>query len=194
MKRKNKGLSFRGQKKTINVSMVRWTAVSVFELIAVIVSAYIAVFFFGNQVVAMGNSMSSQIKEGDILFVDRISYGLVNPSHGDIVAFYPNGNVKTHLYVKRVVACPGDTVKISDGVCYINGEIYTNKYLSVSIDEGGLASNEITMGDDEYFVLSDHTAGSEDSRYENIGFVKKEYIYGKVWLRAAGISSVSLVQ
>ena len=194
MKRKIKGLSFRGRTKKINVSLVRWTAITVFELIAVVVSAYIAVFFFGNQIVAMGNSMSSQIKEGDILLVDKLSYGLVNPSKGDIIAFYPNGNVKTHLYVKRVVACPGDKIRIADGVCYVNGEIYTNKYLSISIDEGGLAANEITMGDDEYFVLSDHTAGSEDSRYENIGFVKKEFIFGKVWLRSSGLSSTSLVR
>ena len=174
--------------------MVRWVAVSAFELVAVIVSAYIAVFFFGNQIAAMGNSMSSQIKEGDILFIDRLSYGLVNPSKGDIIAFYPHGNVKTHLYVKRVVAQPGDKIKIADGVCYVNGEIYTNKYMSISIDEGGLATEELTMGDDEYFVLSDHTTGSEDSRYENIGRVRKEYIFGKVWLRATGITSVSLVR
>ncbi|MCR4946923.1 MAG: signal peptidase I [Lachnospiraceae bacterium] len=194
MKKKNKGLSFRERNKKINVSMVRWVLVSAFELIAVIVSAYVAVFFFGNQIFAMGNSMSPQIREGDILFIDRLSYGLVNPSGGDIIAFYPNGNTKTHLYVKRVVAGPGDTVKIADGVCYVNGEIYTNKYLSISIDESGLAAEELTMGDDEYFVLSDHTTGSEDSRYENIGFVKKEYIFGKVWLRAAGITSVSPVR
>ncbi len=194
MRKKNKGLNFRDRKKKINVSMLRWVVISVFELILVIVSAYIAVFFFGNQVVAMGNSMSSQIREGDILFVDKLSYGLVNPSKGDVIAFYPNGNVKTHLYVKRVIACPGDTVKIADGVCYVNGEIYSHKYLSVSIDDGGLASEEITMGEDEYFVLSDHTAGSEDSRYENIGFVKEEYIFGKVWLRSKGLASISMVR
>ena len=194
MKRKIKGLTFRTQKKKINVSMVRWTVVSVFELIMVIVSAYIAAFFFGNQVVAMGNSMSTQINEGDVLFIDRLTYGLVNPSQGDIVAFYPNGNVKTHLYIKRVVACPGDTVQIKDGLCYVNGEIYASKYMILSIDDGGLASEEIKMGDDEYFVLSDHASGSEDSRYENIGFVKKEYIYGKVWLGASDGASVALIK
>ena len=50
------------------------------------------------------------------------------------------------------------------------------------MDEAGLAKEEITVGEDEYFVLGDNRNNSEDSRYANIGNVKREYIIGKVWL------------
>ena len=54
-----------------------------------------------------------------------------------------------------------------------------------SIEEAGLAAEEITLGDDEYFVLGDNRNNSEDSRYANIGNVKKEYMIGKAWFRIA---------
>ena len=49
----------------------------------------------------------------------------------------------------------------------------------------GLAAEEVTLGEDEYFVLGDNRNNSEDSRYANIGNIKKEYIIGKVWFRVA---------
>ena len=45
----------------------------------------------------------------------------------------------------------------------------------------GVAEEEITVGEDEYFVLGDNRNSSEDSRYANIGNIKKEYIKGKAW-------------
>ena len=44
-----------------------------------------------------------------------------------------------------------------------------------------LAEEEIKVGEDEYFVLGDNRNNSEDSRYANIGNIKKEYIEGKAW-------------
>ena len=53
------------------------------------------------------------------------------------------------------------------------------------MEDAGLAAEEITLGEDEYFVLGDNRNNSEDSRYANIGNIKKEYIIGKVWFRVA---------
>ena len=49
----------------------------------------------------------------------------------------------------------------------------------------GLASEELKLEDDEYFVLGDNRNNSEDSRYANIGNVKKDYIIGKAWFRVS---------
>ncbi len=38
-----------------------------------------------------------------------------------MVVFLPNGNQNTHYYVKRVVAVPGETVQIVEGILYVNG-------------------------------------------------------------------------
>ena len=46
------------------------------------------------------------------------------------------------------------------------------------------AEEEITIGEDEYFVIGDNSSNSEDSRYASIGNVKKEYIVGEAWMVA----------
>ena len=103
----------------------------------------------------------------------------------DIIVFLPNGNEKSHYYVKRVVAVPGDTVLIKDGALYVNDKLFDEEVEVASMEDAGLAAEEITLGADEFFVLGDNRNNSEDSRYANIGNIKKEHIIGKAWFRMA---------
>ena len=63
-----------------------------------------------------------------------------------------------------------------------------------AIEEAGLASEELKLEDDEYFVLGDNRNNSEDSRYANIGNVKRDYIIGKAWFRFSGIGSFGTIK
>ena len=90
--------------------------------------------------------------------------------------------------MKRVVAVPGDTLYIKNGMLYVNGEIEED-YFDDKIAEPGLAENEITLGEDEYFVIGDNCNNSEDSRSANIGNIKKEHIIGKAWFKMAAQNS-----
>ena len=83
--------------------------------------------------------------------------------------------------MKRVIGVPGDTVQIKNGRIYVNGTEFTEKVDVASIEDAGLAADAVTLGDDEYFVLGDNRNNSEDSRYANIGNIKREYIIGKAW-------------
>ena len=112
---------------------------------------------------------------------------------GDVVVFLPNGNEKSHYYVRRVIACPGDTVQIKNGKVYINGELYKEDIVSASIEDPGVAADEVKLGDDEYFVLGDNRNSSEDSRMANIGNVKKDYIIGKAWFHFKGFGKMGLI-
>ena len=83
--------------------------------------------------------------------------------------------------VKRVIGTPGDTVQIRDGVVLVNGKPFEEAGEMDSILDAELAEEEILLAEDEYFVLGDNRNNSEDSRYANIGNVKKQHIIGKAW-------------
>ena len=51
------------------------------------------------------------------------------------------------------------------------------------IENAGVAASPIKLLDNQYFVLGDNRNSSEDSRYESIGFLSKEDILGKIWIK-----------
>ena len=63
----------------------------------------------------------------------------------------------------------------------------------MTIQISGVAEDEITLGDSEYFVMGDNVNNSEDSRYANIGNIKKDYIIGKAWFRIAPFSEIGFL-
>ena len=127
--------------------------------------------------------METTLSNDNQILVNQFHYFFSDPNPGDIIVFRPNGNEKSHLYIKRVIAGPGDTVEIRQGVVYVNGEVFDESVEVASIEEAGIASEPIKLGADEFFVLGDNRNNSEDSRFANIGNIKKEYIIGKVWFR-----------
>jgi signal peptidase I len=58
----------------------------------------------------------------------------------------------------------------------------------------GIAENPVTLGEEEYFLLGDNREGSEDSRFVNIGNVKRDQIKGKVWLRLMPLLDIALIE
>lgn len=185
LRRKRSGLNFGRRKKKVNMGIVKEVAGWIFEIVVTILIAFTCVYFAGLRTSVVGQSMEGTLSSGDEILVNRFLYKVTDPKPNDLVVFLPNGNEKSHYYVKRVIAVPGDTVLIRNGAVYVNGELFQEEAEVASIEEAGLAAEEITLGDDEYFVLGDNRNNSEDSRYANIGNVKKEYMIGKAWFRIA---------
>lgn len=169
--------------------VLTWTV----EILITLMIAFTFVYFIGLRTSVVGQSMAETLNGGDEILVNRFIYKVTNPRPNDIIVFLPNGNEKSHYYVKRVVAVPGDTVLIEDGVLYVNGVLFDEKIEVASMEDGGLASEEITLGSDEFFVLGDNRNNSEDSRYANIGNIKKEYIIGKAWFRIAPLDEMGFL-
>ena len=156
--------------------------------------AVVTVYCVGMKISVIGASMEPRMYNGQSIFLNRLVYKISDPKAGDVVVFLPNGNEKSHYYVKRVAGVPGDTLQIKNGVLYVNGEPQET-YFNDRIAEAGILENELTLEDDEYFVIGDNCNNSEDSRSANIGSIKKEYIIGKAWFKmAAGDSSIGLVK
>ena len=109
--------------------------------------------------------------------------------------FRSNGNQNSHLYVKRVVGLPGETVQIRDGSVYIDGVFLEEPEEFDKMIDAGIAENELTLAVDEFFVLGDNRNSSEDSRSGNIGGVKKDNIIGKAWFHmSAEEESMGLIE
>lgn len=178
---RKKGLQFYQKEKKINSALLK----DIFEMI---VGTFIMLFlaialthFAGMRTSVVGDSMEPVLYNGQEILINRLIYRISSPKRGDVVVFLPNGNQNTHYYVKRIVGLPGETVQIINGRLYIDGEMIEEEALYDKIIDPGIAENEITLENDEYFVLGDNRNSSEDSRSGNIGAVEKSTIIGKAW-------------
>ena len=135
---------------------------------------------FGFQVARVdGLSMAPTLEDHDRLIVNKLVYELGDPRPGDIVMLYYPLNPET-MFVKRVIAKEGDTVRIVDGRVYVNDIPLQDDYVPSefrSHDDWG--PQVIQQG--YYFVMGDHRNNSSDSRHW--GPVPKKYIVGKVKVR-----------
>ena len=194
MGRRRAGLNFRRQRKKINLPLVREVLSWIVELVVVIGLAYVLVSFFGIRTNVVGQAMEQTLENDDDILVNKFAYIISKPKQGDVIVFLPNGNKKSHYYVRRVVAVPGDTVQIKDGALYVNDELYKESTDVASMEDAGIASDAVKLEKDEFFVLGDNRNNSEDSRYANIGNVKRDYIIGKAWFRFSGLGSFGTIK
>ena len=177
-KRRRSSLNFGRTRRKFNVERFKRTMAWVLEIIAVILLAYVLVSTFGIHTNVVGQAMSDTLENGDEVLINKL---VKSPKSGDVIVFLPNGNERSHYYIRRVIGVPGDTVQIKDGAVYINGELYNEKIDVAAMEEEGIAGQAMHLREDEYFVLGDNRNNSEDSRYANIGNVKKDYIIGLEW-------------
>lgn len=189
----NSEFRFYKKKKRISREKVSNVLITLAEMAVMVALAAILVYFFGIQAKVTGQSMEPVVHNGDTVWLNRFVYMVSEPKRGDIIAFYPNGNKEANFSIKRVIAVPGDKVRIEDDVIYVNGEALTEEYEVSVIKESGLAKEELTIGEDEFFVLGDNRVNSEDSRHANIGNVSKSEIAGKVWLRISSLRDINLI-
>ena len=180
--RKKWKLYFRKKCRSLKTEKVKTAIEWGTEIIVVCILAWMLVCFFGQRVSNAGDSMSPVLKNGDVVLINRIVYDARKPKRGEIIAFRPNGNENAHYCIKRVVGLPGETVQIKDGKIYIDGKVQKKNVYTSDLDFAGIAEKKLTLGETEYFVLGDNSAGSDDSRLADIGNVKREDIGGKVWV------------
>lgn len=193
MARRSKGLNFRKKKRELNIPLLREIAVWILEIAITVALAGVCVYFVGVRTTVVGQSMSDQLEDGDQVLINRFIYKVSKPKIGDVIVFLPNGNEKSHYYIKRVIAAGGDTVQIIDGVIYVNGAPSENVHFSGTISDPGVAAELVTLEQDEYFVMGDNPGGSEDSRFANIGNVKSDYIIGKAWFKLLPIPDAGFI-
>lgn len=126
-----------------------------------------------------GVSMEPTLKEGQVVIVNKFEYYLKKPKRNDVIVYKQSNKEHSYFELKRVIGLPGETVKIKNGVVYINDEVMKEKIKTDIIQNSGLAEEGVKLDDNEYFVLGDNRNDSEDSRFASVGNVLRNEILGK---------------
>ncbi|MDX9893417.1 MAG: signal peptidase I [Patescibacteria group bacterium] len=141
-----------------------------------------------------GASMEPNFYDHEYLIIDELSYHLGDPQRGDIVVFkYPLDT--TQYFIKRVIGLPGEIVQISEGRVtiinqqYPNGQDLFEAYLPQATKT--LGDFEVTLAENEYYLLGDNRLASLDSRA--FGPVERRYIIGKTLFRGWPLDRLGLV-
>lgn len=146
----------------------------------------IAHYFFFSLLVVRGKSMEPNYIDGEILGINKLTYQISSPQRGDVIAMFFPGETEKR-FIKRVVALPNETVTITSGEIYINGQLLPEEYLPSQITT--LPELERSLVDGEYFVLGDNRPASSDSRAW--GVVPESFIIGRITDRIAELPSPS---
>lgn len=191
--------------KTKNI--LEWIACFVIA----IVLALLIRFYIGTPTVVQQPSMYPTLKQGQRLILNRMVRTFHEvPQRGDIITFEAPSNsyassvraeyeneptnifssfvyyvleIGKKSYIKRVIALPGEQVKIEDGKVYINGELLEENYLQegVTTDSKNPYLTEFTVPEDCVFAMGDNRAQSSDCR--SFGCIPLDKIESKVWIR-----------
>ena len=131
------------------------------------------------------HSMENTLEPNDYLFISKQSYRLFgDPQRGDIIVFHSvltTADGAEKLLVKRIIGLPGDTVFITGGVVYVNGEAQDEPYTKDGYTSTEMS--EVTVPEGQLFCMGDNRQNSRDSRDPLIGFVDEDEVLGKAVLR-----------
>lgn len=153
-------------------------------MIFIVVAALILNRYVISRVTVDGTSMEPVLYDGDRMWVNKLSYRFHEPERYDIIVFrYRYRDAR--YYMKRIIGLPGETIQITDGSVYVNGELLDEAYGIEPIEKARRAEDPVVLGDGEYFVLGDNRNHSTDSRDTDVANVTKDQIVGKVmqWRR-----------
>ena len=166
--------------------------------------ALAAVFFFVVQAVlqnyqVLGQSMEPNLHSGQHVIVNKAAYMSLDvdrlskfipfyevdeeselhlfgePERGDVVVIRSPQELAKRL-VKRIVALPGDSLEIENGILKINGQLISEPYVLGNTRD----RDESTLPEGHYFVLGDNRSRSNDSN--SFGPIHESQIIGKAWL------------
>jgi len=145
------------------------------DLIFSATASVMIITFLYQPVRVEGTSMLPRLVDQDRLFINKFVYRFSAIEAGDVVVFrYPRDVQKS--YIKRVIAVPGDRLRIDHGRVFVNGRQLDEPYIPAEYrDVRSIDPMVVPVG--EYFVMGDHRSISSDSR--EFGPVRRDLIYGK---------------
>lgn len=93
------------------------------------IAAFLLITFVARTYYIPSGSMIPTLQVGDVLLVNKFEYRFHKPNEGDIVVF-PPPIPSPDDFIKRVIGRPGDTLRIQNGVVYLNGKALKEPYIA----------------------------------------------------------------
>lgn len=165
------------------------------ETIVVALSVFVVIYLFIIQPHEVkGSSMEPSFSNNQYIITDKLSYRFGVPKRGDVVIFKAPTNPEVD-YIKRIIALPGESVKILEGKVYVNEQILNEAYLEdvTRLFPGGFLTDgqAITVPANHYFVMGDNRSHSSDSR--EFGPIDRKLIVGKAVFRYWPVNNLGLI-
>ena len=125
--------------------------------------------------------MLPTLEVNDRLLANTTSYQNSSPQRGDVILFKATDNIVNTIptyintvFIKRVIALPGETVEVRDGQVYIDEQPLDEPYI---YESPNYEFEAFEVPADEFFVLGDNRNNSFDSHLW--GTVPRDHIQGK---------------
>ncbi|MFA6007037.1 MAG: signal peptidase I [Candidatus Shapirobacteria bacterium] len=170
------------------------------QSIVLALSVFVLLYLFvvqPNQV--SGSSMEPNFKNGEYLLTDKLTYQFSSPQRGQVVVFRAPASEPCSAdeceYIKRIIALPGDRIKVENQKVYLNGQLLNQSWIPTDfVTEPGSYCQEgveVTVPLGTYLVFGDNRSHSRDGR--EFGPIKKDSIVGRAFFVYWPIKSMGLV-
>jgi len=145
------------------------------DLLIAVGLALVIIIFLYQPVKVEGTSMAPLLSDQERIFINKFVYRFEPIQRGDVVVFwYPLDHSKS--FIKRVIALPGESVEIRQGIVYVDGQEIKEPYVPPQYED--LSDyGPVRVPPSMYFVMGDHRISSNDSRV--FGPVPSRFIYGR---------------
>ncbi|MEO7371630.1 MAG: signal peptidase I [Ilumatobacteraceae bacterium] len=174
------GVAKKGKRK-LRVG-VEWLIIGVFALAA----ALLMRAFVVQQFAVDGESMMGTLHSGDRVIVNKLSYRLHDPRHGDVVVMKADkASLEVRDLIKRVVALPGETIEYRECQLFVDGERVDESYLDPSLVRPGHCGDSqalVKVEAGRVFVMGDNRNASLDSRAAAIGQIPFGHLIGRAFV------------
>ena len=174
-------------KNKIGVHLKNWTI----RVAVLLLLWHITVTYLIGTVQVSGLSMYPTYCDSETLLIDKVSTVFKEPERNDVLVFNKVYDGVSKRFIKRVIALPGETVQIVDGLVYIDDEQLKDDDIYEPMKDAGVFAEKYTLKSNEYLVLGDNRNNSIDSRDPKIGLISDGEIVGTVMIKLKSVDSLN---
>ena len=162
----------------------------------ILVVVTIRIFIF-DPVRVDGPSMDTTLKNGEVIILNKFEYRKKDIERYDVVVIKITdpSSKETKQIIKRVIGLPNEVIEIKDNKVYADGKELDSSFTSSKSDDFDMSKIGLKkIPGDSYLVMGDNREVSLDSRYSEVGTIKKEQIIGKASIVIWPLNKIKIIK